>query len=482
MNLPRITLLSAQDKKLREFLETHPSGHERAAIVLFRRIHRQVHGLADSDRYLAVDIIFFNDTWITDSSPSYISFELKHLRPIFQRCEEEKLSFGFVHNHPKGEPDFSHVDESNEITLLHAITNRNGSDIHLVAMLLSNGSWISRVRHGRNPDLAIPVRHTLAIGNKLTLYGYEELSIDSGHMYARQAAAFGKPFVSILRSLRVGVIGAGGTGSPTVTLLARAGIGELVIIDKDVLEESNLNRVRGAGKNDVGKNKSLILKDFITNLKLPVAIAAIHELIDQSPYAVDALSSCDVIFGCTDDQIGREALNASLYIYAQAYIDVGLGGQIIEDDMGHAQLRYHFGRVSTITPEYGECLFCQGVITQEGIRHQYALRENPEMSEEEAQVRYLSGGNEQAPGVGPFTSATADFGVANLFDLIRPFRNLPSEIRQDMYTIDFVKMSIRSGQKRNSDSCPYCKRREYLLLNERYRLNRPALGKVDVSS
>lgn len=480
MNRPRILLLESQDNKIRTFMESHRDGHERAAIVLFRRLHRPVHGLPDSDRYLAVEVIPFEDEWVTDSSSSHISFELRYLRDLFRRCAEDGLVFGFVHNHPAGFSDFSNIDEGNERTLLEGLSNRNGIDIHFVAMLWTNGAWQARVRHGKTPALAVPARHIVVIGQQLTMYGYEESEIDDEHMQARQAAAFGQPFVDMLRSLRVGVVGCGGTGSPTITLLARAGVGELVVIDQDALEESNLNRVRGAGFRDVTKNKALIQQDFINYLELPAKVASIESLIDEDPYAVDAISSCDVIMGCTDDQIGREVLNTSLYVYAQAYIDVGLGGQIIEDAEGNICLRYHYGRISTILPEFGECLFCQDVIKDNWIQHQYAIRANPDMTEEEARHRYLEGGGEQAPGVGPFTSATADYGVASLFDLLRPFRTFPPELRRDMHKIDFVKMEIRSSEQKNNPDCPYCQKKEYLLRNEKYRLNRRALGKLHV--
>jgi molybdopterin/thiamine biosynthesis adenylyltransferase len=481
INSPRITLQGSQEKILHTLFGSHASGHERAAIVLFRRLYRPVQDLPDSDRYIALEVIPFEESWITESSPVHVRFDLKYLRDIFRRCKEDGLVFGFVHNHPTGFPDFSQTDEENEGTLLKALTNRNGMDIHFVAMIWANGKWIARVRYGMTPDIAVPVRHTLVLGSALTMYGYDESEVDDDGMQARQAAAFGQPFVDVLRSLRIGVVGGGGTGSPTVTLLGRAGVGELVVIDRDTLEKSNLNRVRGAGMRDVKRNKARILQDYISSLELPIKIAAIESLIDEDPYAIDALSSCDVIFGCTDDQIGREILNTALYVYAQAYIDVGLGGKVITDDDGHATLRYHYGRISMILPESGECLFCQDVIKPAWIAHQYALRSNPDMSKEEARNKYLEGGGEQAPGVGPFTSAVADYGVANLFDLIRPFRKLPTNVRRDMYTVDFVKMDIRSKQHKNDLDCPYCQKKEYLYLNEKYRLNRPALGRPNVA-
>lgn len=476
MRRPRISLLASQEADLRSFLASHPQGHERAAVVLFRLVRAPVRGLQNSDRYLAVEVIPFEEAWLTGSSPSHVAFDLKHLREIFRRCADEALTFGFAHIHPGGPAEFSTVDTDNEQTLLAALRNRNGPNSEIVALLWSEGIWKARARAASAPNACIAVRHVLVTGRPLRLYpGAGRSAVDEA-LAARSAAAFGRAFVDKLQSLRVAVVGAGGTGSPTATLLARAGVGELVIVDGDALEKSNLNRVRGARMRDVGKNKAKVLKRYLDRLGLPVKTIAIAHAIDLNPSAIDALAGCDVIFGCTDDQIGREILNVALYFYAQAYIDVGLGGRVDIDADGQPQLRYHFGRVSTILPEQGECLFCQGILREVWIRHQYALRDNPHLSEAEARERYLEGGGEQAPGVGPFTSAIADLGVATLFDLIQPYRRLPPELRADYFTIDFVRMAFRSREPRHDAQCPYCQQRAFLLAKEEYRLNRPALG------
>lgn len=479
MSSARITLLGTQHDALVNHLDSHAIGHEKAAVVLFRRLHIPIESLDDSDRYVAQEIIPLEDEWITSSSWDHIAFELAPLRELFRRCEEEGLVFCFVHNHPRGPAAFSALDEENEQTLIKALSNRNGRDITFVSMLWTRGKWLARTRSGSSPSIASPVRHILVLGDRIALYGYSESDDEHAEIQARQASAFGKPFIDMLQSLRVGIVGSGGTGSPLATLSARAGIGELVLIDKDVLDESNLNRIRGLMKSDVGECKSNALKAFIENIGLSVKVAAIPSDVDTDAEAVDALASCDVIIGCTDDFAGRELMNTALYAYAQPLIDVGLGGRIDCGSDGHPFLRYHYGRISVILPESGQCLFCQGVINETWIQAQLARRENPEITDEELQERYLGDGATDAPGVGPFTSASADFALATLYDLIKPFRRFPLEVRRDMYFVDFVKMKIYSNKTIGNPDCPYCKKRAFLLLKESYRLNRPILGKRD---
>lgn len=477
MNSPRLTLLEAQHDALVDYLEGHPEGHERGAIVLFRRLHISVEGLPDSDRYIAKEVVFLDESWANSSSAIHFDFKLAPLRELFRRCEEEKLVFGFVHNHPEGQSTFSAMDDQNELALLMAIKNRNGEDITFVSMLWANGVWEARVRAGTSPETAVPVRHTLVLSQPLQIFGYQGSSDDHSEVHARGVAAFGKPFVDKIGSLRVGVVGTGGTGSPLATLGARAGIGEQVLIDDDELARSNLNRFRGLREVDVGEKKSLKLKEYIDSIGLSTKVAAFDAKIDGDPVALDALASCDVVFGCTDDFVGRDVMNIALYVYAQILIDLGLGGRILDDKTGQPVLRYHFGRISTIMPELGQCLYCQDVIRDVWIQTQLARRENPGITDEELKERYLEDGGEEAPGVGPFTSATADFALATLFDLIKPFRRYPLELRKDMFQVDFVKMELSSHQTRGNPECPYCEQHDFLLMKEEYRLGRPMLGK-----
>jgi molybdopterin-synthase adenylyltransferase len=479
----RICLLGSLEERLRSHLMSHPKGHERAAVVLFRRHTHEIPDLPTSDRLVAFDVIPFEESWITSSSASHVDFDLAPLRDLFRRCEDEALVFGFVHNHPNGFPEFSDRDHENERKLLNAISNRNGDAVHLVAMLLVDGKWIARTRSALAPDVAVDVRHTLVLGDyRIHLHGIktppEEDAQDD--VLARQAAAFGRPFVRQMKSLRIAVLGCSGTGSPTGTLLSRSGAGELLFFDPDKLANTNLNRVRGARKADIGAPKGSWLRDYVKRLDLGTAAAGYDQHVDR-PELIDALATCDLIVGCTDDEIGRDVANMACYFYAAPFIDMGLGGWISKDANGDIRLRGHYGRISTVFPECGECLHCQGVISNEGIRRQYALRDDPNLTEDELRERYLTGGGEQAPGVGPFTSAVGDFAVATIFDLLSGFRRFPDTLRKDQFLIDFVLMELRSPETKKIEDCPRCGKRDFLVKADRFRLGRPMFGVRNVA-
>lgn len=479
----RITMLGSHDRALQKWLYGHPDGHERGALVLFRRLARAVNHIPASDRYLAVHVIELIGDWIIDSSSTHLTINMRKLPEIFLKCEIEGLVLGFVHNHPVSSIEFSSQDDINELNILHGLSGCNGEGSILVAMTFTDGRWNARIRQGHSPRSVYPVRHISVLSDKLALHGIT-LPDESPEILLRQEAAFGKPFNVKLHSLRAVVVGAGGTGSAVATLLARAGIGELIIIDGDDLAESNMNRVRGYQAKDIGNNKAVSLKDFIDSLKLNVHVTAIDDFLNESFEALDALSSADVVLGCTDDIAGRNVMNQAIYYHAQVYIDCGLTGRVDVHEDGFPYLRDHRGRVSCILPESGACLRCQRVVTDEKLKYEQAIKNNPELAKLDPDTLkreyYLVGGGEQAPGVGPFTSATADNVIATLMNLIRPYRSISEELRQDNIWIDFIHMTIYSNEPVDDPNCIYCQTHFLLLRNEgKYRLEMPILGEIN---
>lgn len=476
----RITLLKSQDNQLRQWLTNHPDHHERGAIILFRRFSRPVNGLAESERFVATEIILMDGDWILESSENHFKINMRKFPDIYARCETENLELGFIHNHPPSYPNFSKHDDVNEKNILHGLSGCNGLSSFLISMVLTDDNWIARTRQGIDPTTAIEPRHIIVLGDSIELYGVkmpDELPAN----LARQEAAFGKPFNVKLQSLRVAVVGLGGTGSPTATLLARTGIGELILIDGDNLEKTNMNRVRGYTGTDVGRKKAESLSAFIKSLELNVAVTHISNYLDGE--ALDAISSADVVLGCTDDISGRDLMNQALYYYGLVYIDLGIAGNVGKDESENPFLQSQKGRVSCILPESGACLRCQGVVTDQKLSDEQKFKDKPELRELDAETLkkdyYIVGAGVQSPGIGAFTSATADNAVATLMNLVTSFRKLPSDLRQDNIWIDFINMSIHSNEPINDPDCIYCRKKTVLLASEgKYRLGIPQLGKI----
>jgi molybdopterin/thiamine biosynthesis adenylyltransferase len=480
----RITFYGSLETRLRAWLDGSPEKHERGALVLFRRYRTDVEGLPESTRFVAIDVVELDGDWILESSSTRLRINLRNLPSIYLRCETDGLQLGFAHSHPDGALFFSSIDDQNEQNILRGYAGCNGLDVDLISLVLSSGKWIARVRRGNIPEVAEPVRHVSAIGDLVDLHLADAPSEDS-EILARQEAAFGKPFNRKLQSLRVAVVGVGGTGSPLVTLLARSGVGELILIDGDRLEETNLNRVRGYRKDDVGEPKAEILAKYVEGLGLPNAVASISSFIGQSPEAIDAIATADFVFGCTDDVTGRDILTQAAYYYCLPYIDVGLTGAIREDNDGTPYLYDHRARVSTLLPERGACLRCQGVVTEAKLAFERALKERPELAgldpETLRREYYLTGGNESAPGVGAFTSAAADLAMATFMDLVRPYRRLSTDFRRDNVWYDFVHLALYSNMPSIDPDCFCCGVNGLLCAPERgYRLGMPALGRTQL--
>ncbi|WP_211224633.1 HesA/MoeB/ThiF family protein [Salinimicrobium xinjiangense] len=479
--MDRIALLGSHQNQLTSWLSSHPEGHERGAIIFFRRLGRKVVGLPHSERFVSFDIELMDDDWILDSSEVHLRINMRKLPEMYFRCETENLVLGFVHSHPSGVLHFSRKDDINEENLIHGLAGCNGIHSILVSIIYCDGTWRGRIRTGKEPNEAKPVRHISVLSDKLELHHITE-SKDSPESLLRQEAAFGKPFNAKMGSLRAAVVGLGGTGSPVATMLARCGIGELVLIDGDDFEETNMNRVRGYKSSDVGHKKAESLKKFIDDLGLGIKVIAFPEFVGDSGEAIDSLSSADVVFGCTDDVAGRDLLNHCIYYYGLILIDSGLTGFIQEGEDGTPHLRDHRGRVSCILPEIGACLRCQGIVTDMKLKYEQAIKDRPELAdlypETLKREHYLIGGGNSAPGVGPFTSMTADNALATFMNLIKPYRRLPSDLRQDNIWVDFVHMSIHSNEPAENPDCIYCRKKFLTLKEENYRLDMAKLGKI----
>lgn len=119
------------------------------------------------------------------------------------------------------------------------------------------------------------------------------------NQFERTELLIKKDGVEKLNNSKVCVFGIGGVGSYVVEALARAGIGNFILIDKDTVDVTNINRQIIATHNTVGKVKVEVTKERILSIN-PNANVEIHQefFTNESPDFFD--NSCDYVVDCVD--------------------------------------------------------------------------------------------------------------------------------------------------------------------------------------
>lgn len=98
--------------------------------------------------------------------------------------------------------------------------------------------------------------------------------------YLRNIGTLGIEGQLKLRCASVAVCGAGGLGGTAIELLARAGVGHLIIIDYDIFSESNLNRQIMSTEADLGKAKSRVTAARVKKINAAVQVSAVCQKIN----------------------------------------------------------------------------------------------------------------------------------------------------------------------------------------------------------
>lgn len=111
-----------------------------------------------------------------------------------------------------------------------------------------------------------------------------------------------------IRDSRVLVIGAGGLGCPLLQYLTAAGIGEIGIIDFDIVELSNLQRQILFQESDIGKNKAETVKARLQKLNSEVQFTAYPIAIDFQN-AINIIENYDIVVDGTDNFETRYLVN-----------------------------------------------------------------------------------------------------------------------------------------------------------------------------
>ncbi len=175
-------------------------------------------------------------------------------------------------------------------------------------------SLINIYINGKNARFSGGMNTSLKDGDEIYILpavaGGSELSSKEIDRYSRQIMLeeIGYQGQQRLRAAKVCVVGVGGLGNPITTRLVAMGIGKIRIIDRDVIELSNLHRQTMFDETDVGQVKVEVAAKKLQKLNPDVQIESLPISINDYT-ALDAVEGCDLVIDALDSVNARYALN-----------------------------------------------------------------------------------------------------------------------------------------------------------------------------
>jgi hypothetical protein len=391
----------------------------------------------DDNRLLVRDIFLARDG--VDYVPGQRGYRMltaAFVREGIRFCRREKLAYLAVHCHGIGSRvRFSSDDMASHERGYPALAQINEGrvvgGVVVASEAIAGDLWL--------PD---GTRATLA---RAVVVGSRRLELrpaplartaKADEAYDRQARLFGDRGQALLRSLHVGIIGAGGVGSLLNEYVARLGVGRITIVDPDRFDLTNHSRVVGSRGSDAAGESP----PRPATLKVDVAQRVWDDARTDGTYDPQArnvidddiagsLSRCDYLFLAADSAQARLVFNALVHQYLIPGVQVG-AKIVVDADTG--VVNDVFTWVRFVEPGYG-CLMCNGLISAS------ALQLEALTPEERRRQRYVDEPDIPAPSVITLNAVGAAHAVDDfLFNVhgLRPsiphpwlrFRPLRSEI------------------------------------------------------
>lgn len=161
--------------------------------------------------------------------------------------------------------------------------------------------------------------------------------------YDRQIRIFGIEGQVKLKKSKVLIVGVGGLGSAILYYLAAAGVGEIIIVDPENVELSNLNRQIIHFTKDIGRPKIDSAKEKLKLLNPLVKITGIKRRFDKD-LGEKLVPQVDIVVDALDNWETRVLLNKLCVEYRKPLV--------------HAGVYESYGQLLVVVPGKGPCLQC----------------------------------------------------------------------------------------------------------------------------
>ncbi|MDR1840693.1 MAG: ThiF family adenylyltransferase [Holophagales bacterium] len=255
--------------------------------------------------------------------------------------------------------------------------------------------------------------------------------------YSKQRVFLGAERDARLRSANVVIVGLGATGSVLASWLARAGVGHLTLIDRDLVEASNLQRQILYSESDIGRPKAIAANEMLRRANTQIDIQPLVADL-TSGNALSALSGFDLIMDGTDNFEARYLINDISLLKQIPWIYCGaIGGEAM---------------AWPITPPGTPCLRC-------------LMEEPPEAGDVDT--------CDSIGVLGPAVGVAASWSAMEAIKILTGEKPSPTMARFDLWKNERQFISPPSVR------CRFCKKKITEFLDARWSVRATALCGLD---
>lgn len=349
---------------------------------------------------------------------NYVRWSTNFLLPLLEKAQRRGMAILKIHSHPGGHDQFSETDDQSDGELFPSVFGWvEGDEPHASAVMLPDGRIFGRVFL---PDSSCHFfDKVLVAGDQILMWTNEPTVHIAREAGQRTAQAFGEQSYELLRRLKVGVVGCSGTGSPVIEQLARLQVGHLVLVDPDVIEKKNLNRILHSTYQDAisQRPKVDVLGDGVLTMQLGTNVTRIQANLYDDIYMLYDLAGCDVLIGCMDSVDGRFLLNRLATFYLVPYIDLGVK---LQAD-GFGGIEHISGAIHYLQPGKSS-LITRGMYDEKDVRSASEYRKDPETFADRVQHDYFRDVPVNRPAVISVNMMVAAGAVCELLNRLHPYR------------------------------------------------------------
>jgi hypothetical protein len=440
---PPISLTMTEDQHRRLHTHLFPGdGKEAVAIILCARCN------GDRRHRLLVRHIEEISHAQCERTANSVTWQTEAIEDVLDRAEAEQLSFIKIHSHPNGYPAFSPTDDKSDGELLPMVRGSTGLDVpHGSAIMLPSGEVFGRVL---TADGLTAIECVNVVGDDLKFWYPAGGDKTVPGFAASHAQIFDKGTIERLRRLSVAVVGCSGTGSPVIEQLFRLGVGEIVLVDDDHIEERNVNRILNSSTDDAAKKrpKTDVIGDAIDRAGLGTRVVRVNGNL-WSPRVVREVAQCDVVLGCMDTIDGRYLLNTLATFYVQPYFDIGVRLDAVRDGPNKGKIREVCGTVHYLLPGKSS-LMTRGLFTMKQVADAGLRRNDPAAHAQQVKDGYIAGVQGHRPAVISVNMYAASLAVNELLARLHPFRE---EANGEYQSVTFSLASMELMYERHDELC-----------------------------